>query len=295
MLEHQSEDNSEVEYTLPPNQKPESVLSASSEEEIEDYLDRGTAPLIHVLPRSKRTAIRAHLRAQLEASIVACRELGDGEAEAVQNAIRQSGDPELIAQRWVVGTPVTTSSQSSRQSVLHSAVGLKPPSARKATLAALVAFGVPYLADLMQWTGNYWAARSDNTVTYYRFFLFGVPLLAGLVTGLLARHRPVRGVLNALGLLCIPALLLPGLLIGLSYAHLFFTKDQVPWINPLPGMSGLIPWVVMGCLGAVAGQKLRTPPTKLRSRLARQVRSLRKREAERDRHSPRPGRQSTLV
>jgi hypothetical protein len=269
MLEYHPEEKPESGYVaVQAEQANETAFCATSNEEIEDYLDQIIAPLVRVMPRSKRTAIRAHVNAQLAASIAANRELGESHASAVRAAIRQSGDPELISQRWVLDTHIQTDRQPQRQIFLQNNSLIKPPSARTATLIAFGLFGLPYLADVTTWAGKYWATHSDNTITYYRFFLFSVPLLAGLATGLVARHRPVRGVLNALGLLCIPAIVLPGLLVGLSYAHLIDQSLQFP-LNPLPGLCGLAPWTLLGCLGAVIGSKLKTRAGTLTTHLRR--------------------------
>jgi len=275
MLEHHSEENSPSGYAHQrSDSETETVFSAASNEEIEDYLDQVIAPLVRVLPRSKRKAIRTHVQAQLEAAIAARRELGETQEEAVRAAIRQSGDPELISQRWVLDTRIQSGGQSQQQITLQKTPSVKPPSARAATFTALGLLGLSYLADVTTWAGKYWATHSDNTVTYYRFMLFTVPLLAGLVTGLVARYRPVRGVLNAIGLLCIPAIVVPGLLMALSYTHVFSdTAAGIAWaINPLPGISGLVPWTILGCLGAVLGKGLHTRAAKLRTRLSRRIR-----------------------
>ncbi|MCW3053770.1 MAG: hypothetical protein JWN14_2940 [Chthonomonadales bacterium] len=281
MLEHHSEENSPSGYAYQQSDsETDTVFSAASSEEIEDYLDQVIAPLVRVLPRSKRKAIRTHVKAQLEASVAARRELGETQEEAVRAAIRQSGDPELISQRWVLDTRTQPSGQSQQQITLQNLPSLKPPSARAATLTALGLLGLPYLADVSTFAGKYWATHSDNTITYFRFMLFTVPLLAGFVTGLVARNRPVRGVLNALALLCIPAILLPGLLMALSYTNLLANTaalgDILGWIawvtNPLPGISGLVPWTILGCLGAVLGKGLHTRTAKLRTRLSHRIR-----------------------
>lgn len=272
MLEYHSEETSEVDYVYPhPEQNTETVNPTKTNEDIEDYLDRVNAPLVGVLPRSKREAIRGNLRARLESMIAAERELGASQDAAIQAAMQQCGDPTLISQRWAVDTHTQASKQIQQQISLlnHNMVTL--PSSRVATLTALGLFGLPYLADVTRWAGNYWATQSDNAITYYRFFLFMVPLLAGLLTGLIARHRPVRGVLNALAILTIPAIVLPGLIMGLGYANVVFTQNT--WVyNPLPGICGLVPWLVMGCLGAGVGKGLRERTAKLRTRLSRHIR-----------------------
>jgi len=294
MLEHHSEENSPSGYVYAQSDsesETETMFSAASSEEIEDYLDQVVAPLVRVLPRSKRKAIRTHVKAQLEASVAARRELGETQEAAVRTAIRQAGDPELISQRWVLDARTLPTGQSQQQIILQGAPSVKPPSARVATLTALTLFGLPYFADVTAWAGNAWAAHSDNTITYYRFMLFTVPLLAGLATGLVARHRPVRGVLNALGLLCIPGILLPGLICGLSYAHLLPTSTgntasagEFSWIfNPIPAISGLVPWTILGCLGAVLGKGVYTRTTKLRTRLIRRFRLHRMTRSKRNR------------
>jgi len=294
MLEHHSEENSPSGYVYAQSNsesETDTVFSAASSEEIEDYLDQVIAPLVRVLPRSKRKAIRTHVKAQLEASVAARRELGETQEAAVRAAIRQSGDPERVSQRWVLDARTQPGGQSQQQITLQNTPTVKPPSTRAATLTALTLFGLPYFADVTSWAGNVWAAHSDNTITYYRFMLFTVPLLAGLATGLVARHRPVRGVLNALGLLCIQGILLPGLVFGLGYAHLLPANatntesgGEFGWIfNPFPALSGLVPWMILGCLGAVLGKGVYTRTTKLRTRLIRRLRLHRMTSTKRNR------------
>jgi hypothetical protein len=105
--------------------------------------------------------------------------------------------------------------------------------------------------------------RDTATVAaFYRFELLVLPIICGLAVGLLAKARPVRGSLNALALLAIPAIAWGGVAYALSYADLFGANQWPEWTkmlfpNPLPAVAGVAFWAGLGSLSAVAGGWLR--------------------------------------
>lgn len=258
-----------LEYQQPPQQALPELFSAPDyalnppanpaalEARIEDYLDHVCAPLVGVAPYAMRQEMRAEMRTHLDSLIAAHCELGSASEEAVTAALRQFGDAGAVARNWT------------RECARSATETTAPQSARPATLAALGLFGLPYLADATHIAWSAWSKFSADEAAFYRFELVAVPLLAGLLTGLLARHRAARGTLNALALLAIPAMVIPGFLLSLVYAGLVDKFPFEQWIpNPIPATVGLTYWVSLGCAGAKAGNWLRQRTARLRPRLA---------------------------
>lgn len=275
MLEHTSEDSQfvagqPVQSAFTPNP---SLDLTGCQAEIKDYLDGLCAPLIGTIPYAARQQRRAAMRAELDTLIAAHQELGSPLEEAVTAAIRQHS-----ASHSVTGKRLGETALPSRG---------RTPSARPATLLALGLFSAFYAADATQLAWRVWSrlfgiggdgmmkvTNGDSTTmlptagltAFYRFELFVVPLLVGLVTGLLVRHRAGRGVVNALALLAIPALLLPGLTLALSYAGFIMDPLLGGWIpSPLPGITGVTPWVVLGYAGAQLGHWLSQKGRRMRA------------------------------
>jgi hypothetical protein len=148
-------------------------------------------------------------------------------------------------------------------------------SARPATAIAAGFFGLFYLLDQTRIAGHLWnglvgklygengeVLQNAAAVThFYRFELLVLPLICGLAVGLLAKSRPVRGSLNALMLLAIPAIAWGGLGWGLSLAGVL-PNPSPDWFrfifpNPIPAVCGIGAWAVLGALSAGAGGWLR--------------------------------------
>jgi hypothetical protein len=237
---------------------------------IEDFLDRVFARLVAVMPFEERQARRDAMRAQILETIAAHEELGSSRGDAVALALAQVQREQAVAQQAV--RPVLQTRQ-------------EQVSARSATLWGLGFFGLFYLLDQTRASGHLWnqfvAKLYDNDGTilheasvanFYRFELLVLPLICGLAVGLFAKARPVRGTLNALALLAIPAIAWGGIMYGLSYADMFGVNqwpDWVKWIfpNPIPAVSGIAFWAALGSLSAATGGWLRR-------RLPHVVRSL---------------------
>lgn len=275
---HRNDDNEEYISSYLQGLTGPGMASQQEPDMLEDYLDRVCAPLVGTVPRLKREEIRARVRTRINEFAAAHQELGSTPEEAIEFAIIQCGDATLISRRWLTQQAeqrqVQKHGTSLRQTLSDRLLG----GAGAATATAAVTFGLPYLADVTKTSGNWWAAHSDNTVTYYRICLFAIPLISGILTGITAKHKPVRGVVNALAIMTIPAIIIPGLVLGMSYAHIFSDQSSkfimIP--NPLPGICGLLPWLAMGSVGASLGSRLRGSAAKYKTRIERalSVRSI---------------------
>lgn len=252
MREQHAQDPLSESFAEPTRFEASSALPSSLRAQIEDYLDRRFAPLVDSVAYEARQKQRAELRDHLYAAIRAHMELGSPPEEAVSAALRHTGG---------LGTTVHTVSRRQTR---------REPSARWATLLATILFGLPWLADNTRFAARLWdawvrpfdsqveAISKANEAPFYRFELFIVPLVAGLLVGLLARHRSVRGVLNGLALLTIPAILLPGFVDGLIFVGFLSQEAHLGWLpSPVPAVIGLTYWVAMGCAGAGIGSRLR--------------------------------------
>ena len=256
MLEHQPQESHESSERTPLATTPvaapahaEARLHPRLEARIEDYLDRIFARLVVMLPYEERQTRRTEMRAHLDMLIVAHTELGASPEAAVDYALAHFQKDYAVATQAVRETQQTRLTTQSKGS------------ARPATLLALGLFGLPYLAVAINsdFSWNLWKNLfSDSPETYYRFLLLPLPLLLGLLTGLLARRHAARGALTAIALLAIPAILLPGLLTGLNCAKIIPDFQWPDWLpNPLYGYCGVTFWAGMGCLGAAVGGKAR--------------------------------------
>src|SRR5947209_5168938 len=146
MMKHQSsseQNPSQTAYVAPSFVPTESEATTSAvpgwdsvlEARIEDFLDRVFARLVAVLPYEERQRRRAEMRAQLDALITAHLELGTPPEPALEYALMQFQRENAITAQ---ATPALLQTQTGTTQL---------PSARSATLIALGAFGVPYIAD----------------------------------------------------------------------------------------------------------------------------------------------------
>jgi hypothetical protein len=253
--------------TLPAAMPGSVELSMAREAQLEASLDHLCDSRVGAAPNVNRQEVRAHMRVELDALIAAHQELGSGWEEATSAALRN-----LRA-----SYALSDNAQTQTAHLAHS----RKYSARPATLLALGLFSTFYVADATKFAWNAWShmfgdgaiigANADastsqhnlSEIAFYRFELLVVPLLVGLATGLLVRHRAGRGIWNALALLAIPAILVPGFFLGLGYIGL---PDNLPFLNwipsgwipsPFPAVAGVTFWVLLGSAGAYIGQSLR--------------------------------------
>lgn len=239
----------------------QSAACPAHDAHIEDFLDRVFARLVAVLPYEERQARRETMRSEIEQSVAAHIELGSTRDEALALTLAQIQRKQAVANQAV---------QPIQQ------VRARPEvSARPSTAIAAGIFGLFYLLDQTRIAGHLWnmrfggmydesgeVLRETAAVTnFYRFELLVLPLICGLAVGLLARHRPARGTLNALALLAIPAIVWGGIFYGLTYAGLL-PSTAPGWLgyifpNPMPAVCGIGAWALLGALSAGAGGWLR--------------------------------------
>ena len=225
------------------------VSEAPRDAHIEDFLDRVFARLVAVLPYEERLARRDAMRAQIEQSIAAHIELGCARHEAIALTLAQIQREQAVASQAV-------------QQHVQTPAAKRQYSDRPATITALGIFGLFYLLDQTRAAWYLWLKSGGQyTSSFYRFELLVLPIICGLAVGLLAKHRPARGTLNALMLLAIPAIAWGGFGWGLSYAGLL-PNDAPEWLkfifpNPIPAVCGIGAWAVLGGLSAGAGGWLR--------------------------------------
>lgn len=244
------------EETIPPAPVVSvSVSSSTIEALIEDYLDQVCAPMLGVMPYEARQKRRAEMRADLERLVGAHLELESDPQVAVAAALRQYGDVRVVASR---GMREKIQTQVSEKRAVSSA--------RPATLLALGLFGLPYIALSEELARRHWESYEGNATSLFRLGIFALPLVAGLGTGLLARHRPVRGVLNALGLLAIANVLYLSLFFALDVAKIFpmgYDPERWALAPAVLGFVGLTPWLTLGCGSAKVGSWLHEGGAKL--------------------------------
>ncbi len=239
------------------------VAETRRDAHVEDFLDRVFAHLVAVLPYEERVARRDAMRAQIEQSVAAHMELGSARHESLALTLAQVQREQAVA------------SQSGQIAGQAQQTRTRPqPSDRQSTAIALGFFGLFYLLDQTRVAGHLWhrwfggvydvagdiLPNSASVVSFYQFELLVLPLICGLAIGLLAKNRPAHGALNALALLSIPAIVWGGLSYGLHFAGLLSsTPHWLPYIfpNPIPAVSGIGAWAVLGALSAGAGGWLR--------------------------------------
>lgn len=172
-----------------PNRTP-----VTSDPRIHDYLDHVCAPLVGLVPYARRQELRVELRAHLEALIATHEELGSSPEVAVVLALRQFGDPCAISRQWA-------------REWLRPAVSRPVPSATRAIPVAFACFGAASLLTLLLFRIAMGATSGGGvSMAPSGVLVFGglLPMLAGLMTGLLAPARHALGTFFALALLVLP-------------------------------------------------------------------------------------------
>ena len=221
------------------------------EDMLEDAVDQACLPLIGTLPRADRLKRRAALRQEIYTLFAAHRELTalpeQAAAEAIAHFARLHPAPVLNA------APVT---QTNRRTTAQTA------STHPSTLLALGLLLPAYVAIAYGWLNRLQSLpNAISDISLYRFELFAVPIFAGLLVGLLAQNRAARGVFNASAAIAAFAVLLPSIIVGLTYTHLLPFENHAFWEwvcpSPLAGYAGLVFWPLLGCAGAACGAKLR--------------------------------------
>jgi hypothetical protein len=282
MLRHHQEGDPSPQITHAPyfTTAAEEKLVPQHDPHIEDFLDRVFARLVAVMPFEERQARRDAMRAQIAETIAAHEELGSTHEDAVALALAQIQREQAVTQQAVRPVLETRSQQ---------------PSARSATLWGLGFYGLFYVLDQTRASGHIWSwliaklydhggsiLNAPSVANFYRFELLVLPVVCGLAVGLISKARPVRGSLNALALLAIPAIAWGGVAYGLMYADLFNISQWPEWCkaifpNPLPAVAGIAFWAALGSLSAATGGWLRRTLPRVTHRLARVARGVTKR------------------
>jgi len=271
----------ESDLQVGPRSPSETLAQADLDAQIEDYLDSVVARLVPSVPYDERRTRRESMRARIRQTIAAHIELGSTREESIVLALAQIQREESIP-------------SSAVRAVSHSRTHER--SAQTATVIALGFFGLFYLLDQTRVSGHLWnhwfgplyaadgttVLKNQAVTNFYRFELIVLPLICGLSTGLLSRARSVRGTLNALAILALPAILWGGLAYGLSYADLLWANQWPEWVkncfpNPVPAVSGIAFWSALGALSAGAGGWLRRGLPRART-VARSLRNRRRRD-----------------
>jgi hypothetical protein len=203
---------------------------------VEDYLDRVCAPLVETAPYAQRVELRCELREHLDALAASYRELGSEASVAVEEALGQFGEPRDLARRYA-------------DEWRRGAECGPPPSIGPDLWTALACFG---LISAVHTLLSVLARSASPPAAAWIAVAITMPPIAGLITGLAAPWRPVRGALCAMFLLNLPTLATMPL-----YAH---SSAGVAWQVGRGlvsfGLASLMN-MPLGCAGAVLGSRLR--------------------------------------
>lgn len=207
---------------------------------IEDYLDRVCAPLVGRLPYQRRQELRAEMRDHLAALVLAHRELGADAESAGALALAQFGPPRHVARELAHACLAPTSPWS----------GSWVPAFGIAVAAFAVA--LHFMSPSLDWA---WMVGWDRIALDPRLIAHGpvleVPMVAGLLVGLLAPGRRVLGTFLALSLL------------SLAYdcSALAISEHLIEGTNlysdPLGACVLGVLWIPLGCLATRVGSELR--------------------------------------
>ncbi|MCW3055281.1 MAG: hypothetical protein JWN14_4451 [Chthonomonadales bacterium] len=159
------------------------------EDQIEDFLDHLSAPLIGIVPYRERLAFRQEAHAHIDGLIREFQYEGQEPAQATESALREFGEPwkvgQAFLQEWSQGTP----GQPQAGQI------------RKAFWTAFGGFGVASMLTLLILESN--ASRPpDGNLTFLAGMLaFCSPFVAGSFVGAMAPVQAKRGMGYALGIL----------------------------------------------------------------------------------------------
>jgi hypothetical protein len=270
----ENNEDEEYVYSLANGQEGLDAACLSEADAIEDYLDQVCAPLVGKVARAKREEIRERVRLRLEQFAAAHRELGSTDSEAVDLALAQCGEPELISRRWLPeqqiaqANALTTGRKS--QNLSDRLFG----SAKASTAVASLTFGLPFIAYLAQASAHI-GSTVESDFMYNRVWLLAVPLLAGTLTGLAANKRPARGVVNALMLITTAAIITPAVAFCMEATKIGPDLLQSSASPMIAVVCGFVPWMLLGCTGAGLGQRIRSEGARLTTRVGRVLRTSR--------------------
>jgi hypothetical protein len=144
------------------------------------YLDAICRHLPSEVPSTEVQEMRLEMQGHLLASLAAHREIAATEEEAISPVLTQFGKPHLVAQKWTQEWQTTLAEM---------------PNApfRSSLLPAMGVWGLTYtgLLGMGAVIRTFPTMPDVQRVAWTMLGLFGLPLLAGGVVGLLVRRRPV--------------------------------------------------------------------------------------------------------
>ena len=265
------------------------AVATAGAADVDVWLDALCAAMLPFRPGRSAEELRDELQNRLDALAAAYRELGGEHNEAANTAYRQlqkeciNSRQQPIINEQSSGRTERAGRRTRSAQATNTRTGSKLISASsfltRATLLPLGMFSLFYAADVSGLSWRVWmqvfgsavqdnfaavqtgamTLANTNEYAFYRFELFVVPLVVGLTVGLLQRRKAFKSVFGALALLAIPAILLPGLIMGLSFAgmHDGIMTSFIPSAGP--GVCGVGFWLCLGLAGAAAGSWLRHP------------------------------------
>lgn len=192
---------------------------------LEDFLDHFCAPLVGVVPYAERRALRHELGAHLDALVAEYEFQGQPTADAVQSALREMGEPwaagELWLRAWSAGRQ--TSSTSSR---LACAALARP----------FAFFGVAAMLNWLLLEQYALTPGGDWLLPFVVLLAAVAPIVCGVCVGAAQPGHPTRGVLPALLILSLHALV-TGLVMLPQTDGLRFAAVPLVWWVPVGLLS----------------------------------------------------------
>ncbi len=225
---------------------PDGEETTESEDRIEDYLDYLCAPLLGVVPYAERRSLREEARQHLQEIVAEFEAQGLSPREALNRALRVHGNPWRIGQSFVQEW-----SLGAETSPKHSL--------RRATACAFAWFGLATVICLLlieqytlQMSSRLDFSRGypmpfsyqDALLPYLILLLFLSPIAAGCLTGFTAPRQVLRGIVNALSILCLDTLMTACLLLPKIEGFEFV-------------LFQIAVWLPVGCGAALATATLR--------------------------------------
>ncbi len=217
---------------------------------VDDRIGRALNAALLRLPMVPAAA-QGERRVWLEAAIAAQIEMGTPPHAAIAASL------ESLRQRE------TATATAAKENAVPSRTG----SARSSTIASLALLAPIWLAVTTGRLSDLWYAHFQtglaSQVLFYRLLILGVPLVSGLLVGASGLRRPVQGILNAIAIISIPAIVVPVVWADLSLVDLMRTgvahqlsADIGTVLDAIPGLMGVVCWVPLAALGAGIGRRI---------------------------------------
>lgn len=210
---------------------------------VEDYLDRLVAPLVGLVPSEERLRLKLETAAHLERTVEQAVLLGGDDGEAVERAIRDLGEPNVVARefldRWY---------EAGVRGPLYDRFG-------RATLVAFLRFGLAHslfsvVLSLRVFIPSEAAYRLPITPAEARrilpepipiptdpafplfatLFLLFAPIIAGTLTGVAAPIRSASAVYRAMIPIVVFSFCTGSLVLPMTEGIVFAFVEAVVWV-----------------------------------------------------------------